>query len=99
MYKKPCALVIRNGDDSDDFPTFGKLQDIYIVDSKVYFEVQDYTTTEFDSHYHCFHVQLTTSKHVISSDHLFYYYPHKVRLLPGSRGTHCVVPKHHFYVL
>ena len=94
-----CALVLRNGDYSDDFPTFGKLLDIYVVNSKVYFEIQEYATLEFDSHFHCFHVRLTTIKKVVATDHLFSYYPHQVRPLPGCVATHCIVPKHHFYVL
>ena len=54
MYKKPCTLVIQN-EDSEDYPTFGKLIDIFLADSKVYFEVQEYTTIEFKKPLPLFH--------------------------------------------
>ena len=95
LYKIPCSLVVRNKE-VEDFPTFGKLLDVYVADTKVYFEVQEYKTVDFNSHFHCFIVQLSTVKQVVCHDDLFCVHPHYVRLLPGTRGTQCIIPKYHF---
>ena len=95
MYKKPSTLVLRNNE-SEDYPTFGKLLDIFLTDSKVYFEVQEYTTLEFNSHFHCFTVQLSSVKRIVSQNQLFSHYPHQIRPLPCNNGVLCIIPKHHF---
>ena len=89
MYKKPCVLITRADEET---PIFGKLLEIYIVNQKVYLEVQEHSTTEFDHHYHCYNVQLTFTKYVMCHNKLL---SHQVRWSPKGIGTLCVVPKHH----
>ena len=96
MYKKPCALIIESENSEEDYPTFAKVLDIYIVYSKVFFELQKYTTLEFNSHFHCYEVNLSTTTLVVCHTELFSFYTHVVRLLPGHSGTFCIVPKHYY---
>lgn len=95
LYKKPCTLVICQ---NESYPTFGKLlDDIYIVNSEVFFEVLMYITTEFCHHYHSYKIKLTNNKCVVSHKELFSFHPHHVRVIPGC-APYCVVPKHHFII-
>ena len=91
-------MLVSSG--TGDYPVFGRLETIYVVNSKkVFFEVQLLETVEFCEHFHCFLVQITHTPFVyVSSDSLLSPIPHHVRVLPGSIGTLCIVPLHHFVI-
>ena len=98
-YKKPCVLVTEV---ESEYPKFAKLMDVFVVDSKkVVFQVQPLQTVEFIPHFHCYVVEhsLCQSFVYVSVQSLFTHLPHHLRVLPGSIGTLCVVPRHHFVSL
>ena len=95
LYKKDCGLVLEG---KDDIPVFGKLLDIYVHDHTLYFHINILETLEYNSHFHCFVVKKShTDKIIIASD-LSVHIPHHIRLLPGQRGKHCIVPCYHFHL-
>lgn len=50
MYKPSCVVVLRI---EEEYPVFGKVEDIYVSDSNVvYFHVQLLSTIQYSSHYH-----------------------------------------------
>ncbi len=91
MYKKPCTLVIKL---EDSVPVFGKLLEIYEVDSNFFFSLKLYNTRDFDHHYHCFVVRPSPTVITVNHKSLFSPMPHQIRTIPGS-ANHCVVPCYH----
>ena len=80
------------------YPLFGKLLDIFVVDcTQVYFQVQVLETLEFNHHYHCFVVQMSSVKCIVKHKDILSYLPHQFRTMPTCNSiTHCIVLKHHF---
>ena len=91
LFKKPCALVLKM---DKDIPTFGKLLDIYMVNSYVHFYVNVLETFNYLEHFHCFAVR-TSQKVIVRHEVLSSFLPHHVRTVP-NKGSLCVVPHHHF---
>lgn len=58
-YKKPCVLLPKT---SGDYPIYGKLEELYVINSRPYFYVEVLETVEFCDHYHCFIVQSSSVK-------------------------------------
>ena len=68
MYKKPCALLIAV---EDDYPQFGLLQGIYVVDNnRVLFRVRLCATEGFDSHQHVFTILCTSMYRLVKIEEL-----------------------------
>ena len=75
-YKKPCVLLLRV---EDDYPQFGKLQDIYIVDgNRVVCDVKLYHTSNFLKHYHAFVLCSTQDSELVSIEDLYNHLPYHV---------------------
>ena len=87
-------MILKMG---EDYPEFGKLIDIYDVDSTVvHFQVQPLDTHEFNELFNCYLVQRSnTSERCVPCTSLFSFLPRRVTVLPGSTGTLCVAPRHY----
>lgn len=94
LYKKPCALLLGV---TDDYPQYGKLQKVYILDSdRVAFYVQILETTSFNSHYHAYVVQGTSAHRVVLHCDLHSPFPSHVHSIKVNTTVHqVVVPKYH----
>lgn len=66
-YKPGCMTLI--GID-DEYPSFAEILNIYIADSKIYFEVITYMTISFNKHFNAYEVERTTRKELIYNDNL-----------------------------
>ena len=56
-YKKPCVVVV--GID-EEFPLFGKITSVYIIDEIIVFSVLLLYTCTYNPHYHAFEVKNST---------------------------------------
>lgn len=72
---------------------FGKLCSIYVVQSKVLFQVQVLKTLEFCCHFHCYVVELTSEELYVPACDLVSYLPLHMYTLP-RQNVRAVVPKH-----
>ena len=94
LYKKPCTLVVRM---EDGVPIFGKLQEIYEVDSKYFYHLKVYDTQDFNHHFHSFIIRQSSTTIIIDRKELYSFLPHQVRAIPHNLGIcTCVVPHYHF---
>lgn len=89
-YKIPCALVIG----SDEYPVFGKLLSIYVVNNRPLFRVEVLETVEYCSHFHCYIVQLSSREVYVPGSDLLSYVPLHMHTLPGRCHVRAIVPKH-----
>ena len=80
----------------DEFPIFGKLTDIYMVNSSVSFYVQVLDTLQFNHHFHCYVIKPSSEMLIVKHSELHSFLPHHVRTIPGCTGLFCVVGHHHF---
>ena len=78
-YKKPCIVL----EIEDDFPVFGRLITIYVLDKKIIFSVQVLHTHSFDPHFHSYRVNNTTNTRCVSYDELLSYMPLHERVISG----------------
>lgn len=84
LYKPSCVVILGV---EDEYPLFGKVQDIYIVDSsRVYFCVRLLSTLEFNSHRHVYLVKLTTSTSIVCISSLCNVFPLSLRKI-SINGT------------
>ena len=90
MYKSMCALVI--GID-DEFPVFGKVSSVYVLDGEVIFAVHKLYTCSFNTHFHAFEVQNTTDKVFIRYEKLQSHVPLHLKFIPNQNNM-MVVLKH-----
>ena len=93
MVAKPCALLVRV---EDDYPQFGELQDIYIVDgNRVVCDIKPYHTTSFLKHYHAFVVCPTQDSELVCID-LYNHLPYHVRQVHHDGvNKRIIVPQYH----
>ena len=61
-YKSSCIVIMQI---DDEVPKFAKIENIFIVNSKIVLEVNAFNTLSFCSHYHAYGVKLTSQKHTI----------------------------------
>ena len=82
----------------EDNPLFGRVEDIYIVNTNdVHFKVELLSTVEFNYHHHCFVVEYTHSQKIVYISSLYSVFP--LYLRNSSISGHarlCVIPKHHY---
>lgn len=90
LYKPSCAVVI--GGNDAEYPQFGKVKAIYIVDSKGILEVKQYKNISFCNHYHAYQVEDTSSLSLVSVTDLVVPYPELVRTIDSAQY---IVIKHH----
>lgn len=79
-----------------ELPSFGKVINIYLINTSVYFHVEVLNTLHFNSHFHCYVVQPTSDTITIQQNNLFSFLPHHIRVMTDIVSVLCVVPKHHF---
>ena len=96
LYKKHCGLLLQA---KHDIPVFGKLLDIYVVNTVLYFYVNVLETVEYSTHFHCFIVKKSPRDGIVLSSDLSLHVPHHIRALPGQPGKQCIVPCYHFPLL
>lgn len=59
LYMVPCVLTVGV---EDDYPQFGRVESIYIVDSNsVYYHLRLMNTVDFNIHHHLYVVELTST--------------------------------------
>lgn len=80
-YKKPCVLVVGC---EDEFPVFGRLSSVYIVNRNITFGVQILHTHSFDPHFHSYRVTCTTNSKFVCYNELFSYNPLHERVICGQ---------------
>ena len=75
---------------SDEYPVFGKLLSIYVVNHKPLFHVEVLETVEYCSHFHCYIVQLSSREVYVPGSDLLSYVPLHMHTLPGRcRACNC----------
>lgn len=94
LYKPSCVLVLQI---EDDYPVFGQLQSIYVVDSNaIFFSIQLYKTFDYNTHCHAYLVSVTPTLKTIHFSSLYSVFPLVLRKLSVDDHLHrCVVVKHH----
>ena len=97
LYKPGCVVVLGI---EHDYPIFGQIEDIYVVDSNiVYIRVKSLVTLSFNSHYHAYFVNTTRNFSTICLSLLYNVFPLALRkIFTDGNYHHCVVVKHHIIV-
>ena len=75
-YKPGC--IILTGID-DEYPSFAEIQNIYIADSKIYFEIIPYMTISFNKHFNAYEVERTARKELVCNDDLLIPYTETIK--------------------
>ena len=77
----------------NDYPIFGKIKAIYVVDSnRIAVHVMVMKTTEWNEHYHLYTVEPSTTHEVTLIDTLLNPFPLHIRRLPIGQA---IIVKHH----
>lgn len=94
LYKQSCVVVLRI---EDDYPVFGQVKDIYVVNSyDVHFRVKLLSTDQFNTHCHSYFVSLTTNYCTIQASSLLDVFPLYLRKISLNGKLHqCINVKHH----
>ena len=66
-YKPSCVILV--GID-DEYPSFAEIQNIYIADSRIHFDVIRYITVCFNKHFNAYEVKRTRRQEIICGDNL-----------------------------
>ena len=91
LYQKPCVLRVEN-----DYPVFGKLENIYLVINRVLFHVAVLETRNFNKHLQAYTIDYTSNLEIIIHTQLVIPLPvhiHRVTLMDTSQSV--IVCKHH----
>lgn len=91
LYQKPCALLL--GVD-DDYPLFGRLDDIFIIDNRFLFSVTLLNTLLFNHHYQGYVIDQTSNTNIIAHSQLLSPFPMHIHSLP-SQTLKIIICKHH----
>lgn len=94
LYKPSCAVVLRI---ENDYPLFGQVQNIYVVDSNdVFLSVKLLVTFDYYAHCHAYLVSVSHTIETVRISSLFSVFPLMLRNLCVHGHLHrCVVVKHH----
>lgn len=92
-YQKPCALLLGV---EDDYPLFGRLDDILIVDNRYIFSVTVLSTTYFNHHYQGYVIDTTTNTKIIMHKQLHSPFPFHIHYI-SSHSLKIIICKHHIY--
>jgi len=71
-YKPFCAVVVGY---NQDLPTFGQVDEIISIDSKIYLVTQLLITEVFNAHYHAYEVTKTSHNSICEIEDLRDYHP------------------------
>ena len=66
-YKPSCVILI--GVD-DEYPIFAEIQNIYVADSNICFDVIRYITVTLNKHFNAYEVKRTSTQEVIYTQNL-----------------------------
>ena len=93
LYKTPSAVVLGV---EEDYPQFGDLKKIFVVDQQAFLYVRKMKTTSFNEHHHAYVLEASTEYRAVPVEDLYSPFPLHVRILyiDGS-PTKVVVPKFH----
>lgn len=94
---KPASVVISGI--QDEYPLFGKIESIYIVNTNdIFFKQMTLSTREFDHHRHVYVVETIAEIKTISLTSLYSVFPlHLRRTAVNGIPTLCLVLKHHIF--
>ena len=93
MYKPQGAVVIEV---VDDYPVFGQIETIYVVDNIIMLYLDIFTTCSFHKHCYAYIVKRANQRKTLSIENLLV--PgvlHICRLTVDGSPNLCVVPKFH----
>ena len=81
----------------EDYPVFGKIENIYISDSNIiHFHIKSLSTVQYNTHYHAYFVKVTQTFSTVCLTSLYSVFPLTLRKLSTNEYyTLCVVVKHH----
>ena len=92
-YKTPCSVVLRV---EDDYPVFGHLKGIYIVNDSVTLHVRVAETIAFDEHYHSYILKTTESFETVPVKSLYDPWPlHCRKMEIDGKMQQIILLKHH----
>ena len=91
-YKCPCSVVLG----VEDYPVFGHLKGIFILNQEIYLHIQVAETITFNEHYHAYIVKATDTFKIVSVNTLFDPWPlHCRQLNIAGHYQQIIVIKHH----
>ena len=94
-YRKPCALIkgIEN-----DYPTFARLENIFIIDSRILFHVTTLKTVKFNTHLHAYVVTPSSVTDFILITQIHCHTPvHIHRVIMNDNAFSVIACKYHIY--
>ena len=95
-YRKPCILIMAVDDDDD--PMLGRLEEISVVPSEIYFKVSMQTIVHYSVHFHAYVITSHSPKEykLVKINDLFSPFPLHPRTVSTltSSGQYAVVLKH-----
>lgn len=92
-YKSPCSVVLRV---EEDYPVFGHLKGIYIVNDNVTLHVRVTETITFDEHHHSYILKATKSFETVPVKKLYDPWPlHCRKLEVDGKMQQMIILKHH----
>ncbi len=81
----------------NDYPVFGQLKDIYVIDgSNIVFQVRVLQTSSFSRHHHAYLVDKTPIYKLINISDVYHPFPFFIRHLRVDHcARHVIIPKYH----
>ena len=89
-YKCLCVLIVGV---EDEFPLFGKVASVYIIDKSIVFNVCVLHTCSYDPHYHAYLVNHTTEMRFVQYKDLVTSVPLHAKKIPDKNEL-AIVLKH-----
>ena len=78
----------------EDYAQFAKVEDIYVADGKIVFEVKLYETIAYCTHFHAYQVKKTSSSQIVNISDFITPYPLLIRHINHSI-KYVAVLRHH----
>ena len=93
IYRKPCVVLIGF---ENDYPLFGRVEDIFVVNCKILFHVTILKTEYFCNHLQAFIIAYTSNTDVLLCTQLYSYIPMHIHRIPLDENMlNVIVCKYH----
>ncbi len=93
-YKRGCVMTLRLQHSLEDYPVFGAVEDVYVVNSiHVYLYVKLFDTVDYSDHFGSYIVRPTESRELIALENFLSYLPLHKHKIPSFPTSFFVVPK------
>ena len=93
LYQKPCALLLRV---EMDHPVFGNLEDIFVIDNRVLFQLSVLETSNFNVHLQAHTVNHTQDREILLHKNLPSPFPmHIHRVTVDDSSFSVIICKYH----